>query len=109
VWEGRSRETPPYPDLRSHPADVREHRRAARCRDQDQGFYGRLPLSGFVLVRRELGYVIAGIPKSDEVGDPEATVSNRRTAVSSPLLYARRCAATQEREIAPYVWVHPGR
>ena len=98
--------------MRSHPADAREHRRAAKCRDQDQGFHGRLPLSGFVLVRRELGYVIAGIPKSDEVGDPEATVSNRRTAVSSPLLYARRCAANaraRDREIAPYVWVHPGR
>jgi hypothetical protein len=33
---------------RSHDADARKHRRAARCRDQDQGLYCVLP---FRLIR----------------------------------------------------------
>jgi hypothetical protein len=31
-----------------HDANPRKHRRPAQCRDQDQGFHGRLPFRGFV-------------------------------------------------------------
>ncbi len=36
-------------------------------RDQDQGFYGRLPFLDFVLGFRKLGYVGAGIFKGDKL------------------------------------------
>jgi hypothetical protein len=50
-----------------HDADPGEHRRAARCRHQDQGFHCRLPLRGFVLGLRKLDDVIAGILERHEL------------------------------------------
>jgi hypothetical protein len=44
-----------------HDTDAREHRRAARYRDQDQGFHRSLPLRGRVLGLRKLrAEIIAG-------------------------------------------------
>ena len=46
---------------RPHDTDAREHRRAARYRDQDQGFHRSLPLRGRVLGLRKLrAEIIAG-------------------------------------------------
>jgi hypothetical protein len=50
-----------------HDANARKHRRAAKRRDQDQGFHCRLPLLGFVLGLRKLRDVGAGILESDEL------------------------------------------
>ena len=46
---------------RPHDTDARKHRRAARCRDQDQSFHRGLPLRGRVLGLRKLSAeIIAG-------------------------------------------------
>jgi hypothetical protein len=52
---------------RSHNADPREHRRAARCRDQDQRFHGCLPFRGLMLGLRRFRDVLAGIFERDKL------------------------------------------
>jgi hypothetical protein len=52
---------------RPHDADPRQHRRAARCCDQDQGFHGRLPFLGLVLGFWNLRDVGSGILQGDEL------------------------------------------
>jgi hypothetical protein len=56
--------------------DASKHRRAARRRNQDQGFHRRLPLRRRVRGLRKLGDVLAGVLKGDEV----ATARQRSTA-----------------------------
>jgi hypothetical protein len=51
---------------RLHDADPREHRRAARRRDQDQRLHCRLPLRGLMLGLRKLRDVAAGMLEGDE-------------------------------------------
>jgi hypothetical protein len=58
-----------------HDANPREHRRSARCRDQDQGFHRSLPFLGFVLGLRKLRDIGAGVferyelaPLGSEIG-----------------------------------------
>jgi len=46
---------------------MREHRRSARRRDQDQGFHGRLPFRGLMLGLRQLHNVGAGVLQRDEL------------------------------------------
>jgi hypothetical protein len=70
-------------DRCSHDADAREHRRTSERRNQHQRFHCRLPLWRFVLGFGKLGDVVAGVLKRDELGGRGATVSDRRTAVSS--------------------------
>jgi hypothetical protein len=51
----------------THDADPGEHRRAAECRDQDQGLHRGLPFRRSVLGLRKSRDVIAGIFKRDEL------------------------------------------
>ena len=51
---------------RSHDTDPGKHRRPARCRHQDQGLHGCVPLGGLVLGLRQLGDVPAGVLEPDE-------------------------------------------
>jgi hypothetical protein len=48
-------------------ADPREHRRAARFRDQDQRFHGRLPFRRVMLGLWQLHDVVAGILQRGEL------------------------------------------
>jgi hypothetical protein len=50
-----------------HYADPRKHRRAAVRRDQYQGLHSRLPFRGLVLGLWQLGDVLAGVFKRDEL------------------------------------------
>jgi hypothetical protein len=52
---------------RPHDADAREHRRAAVCRHQDQGFHCSLPLGSRMLSLRKLRDVVAGVLERDEL------------------------------------------
>ena len=52
---------------RPHDADPREHRRAARRRDQDQRFHRRLPFGGLMLRLRQLCDEVAGIFQGNEM------------------------------------------
>jgi hypothetical protein len=49
-----------------HDADPRKHCRAADCRDQDQGFHRRLPLSGLMLGLWKLRNEFAGVLERDK-------------------------------------------
>jgi len=66
---------------RPHDADPREHRRATRCRDQDQGFHRGLPLRGLVLCLRKFGDVLAGVLEGDEL----TPARQRNRIVETPL------------------------
>src|ERR1700682_1387807 len=50
-----------------HDADPRKHCRAADCRDQDQGFHRRLPLSGLMLGLWKLRSEFAGVLERDKL------------------------------------------
>jgi hypothetical protein len=53
-----------YPD---DDPDAREHRRAAVCRHQDQGFHSRLPLRRLVLGLRQLRDVVGRILQCEKL------------------------------------------
>src|SRR5258706_4961316 len=72
----------------SHDADPREHRRPARCRDQDQSLHCRLPLRGLVLGLRELDYVIASLLEGDKA--PAARQRYRIFETSLPTMASHR-------------------
>ena len=83
---------------RSHHADPDEHRRAAMLGDQDQRLDRGLPCRRVVLGFRQLGDVVRGVAKRDELaatGQGDRVVEGARRASLGSMCSLDETSATQ--------------
>src|SRR5258706_15196877 len=92
----------------SHDADAREHRGAARRRDQDQRLHCCLPLRSLMLGLRQLGYVFAGISRvtswrlrGSDIGSSNLRFHPRRSATDGLAQLLHREFDVLRLEMAP--------